>query len=102
MVNWKNVENNMKSKYEQLDWNLINSNVEAALTSIRLDSLQKYYSDALVEFDKADAEAASHAKIRVTPLPDQSMEEIRRSGDELRRKVNAIKAMRNPKKVVRL
>jgi hypothetical protein len=38
--------------------------------------------------------------VNITPLPDQSVEEIKKSTDELRRKVETLKALRSPKKVV--
>jgi beta-lactamase regulating signal transducer with metallopeptidase domain len=102
MVNWKNVENNMKAKYGQLDWEKINLNVDNALASIRLDSLQKSYTEALVELEKANTDIASKSRVKATPMPDQSVEEMQRSTEVLRGKIDTIKAIRNPKKVVRL
>lgn len=101
-VNWKNIEQNMKAQYENIDWQKINTNVQNAMISIQLDSLQKTYTLALNELNKLAAEAIVKTEISVCPLPDQSMEKIRQSKEELSRRVNTIKAMRSSKKVVRL
>jgi bla regulator protein BlaR1 len=101
-VNWKNVEQNMKAQYEKIDWNVINTNIDKALNIIELDSLQKNYTAILVQLDKANAECASKAKVALTPLPDQSVEELKKSRMILEEKVKTIKAIRSLKKVVRL
>jgi len=101
-VNWKNVESNMKANYNQLDWDKISVNVDNALASIQLDSLQKAYSLALVELQKANRELAAQGKLKTAPLPDQSVEDMRKSADVLRNRVAVIKALRTPRKIVRL
>jgi bla regulator protein BlaR1 len=101
-VNWGNVEQNMKAQYEKLDWKKINNTVKNGLTAIHLDSLQKSYMVILDQLDKANTEACTKARIATTPMPDQSIEEIRKSRQVLREKVATLKALRSPKKVVRL
>ncbi|HEU4471928.1 MAG TPA: M56 family metallopeptidase [Flavisolibacter sp.] len=101
-VNWENVEQNMKAKYEDLDWQKINLNMANALTVIELDSLQKSYTTILAKLDKAVADACVKSKISVSPLPDLSIEDIRRSSEELRRTLDTIRTIRNPKAVIRL
>ena len=99
-INWENVEQNMKAQYENLDWNKINTNVNAALTLIKLDSLQKTYTAILTQLDKS--EPCSKAQVTASPLPDQSVEQLNQSKQELRKRLEVIDALRNPKKVVRL
>jgi bla regulator protein BlaR1 len=102
-VNWKNVEDKIKANYEEMDWSRINSNVKQALTVIQLDSLQKCYTAVLTQLEKANEQACNKTQLNsITPLPDQSVSEIQRSTEELRRKVDTIRALRNPKKVVKL
>ena len=102
-VNWKNVEDKIKANYEEMDWSRINSNVKQALTVIQLDSLQKCYTAVLTQLEKANEQACNKTQLNtINPLPDQSVSEIQRSTEELRRKVDTIKALRNPKKVVKL
>ena len=102
-VNWKTVEDKIRANYEEMDWSRINSNVKQALTVIQLDSLQKCYTAVLTQLEKANEQACNKTQLNtINPLPDQSVSEIQRSTEELRRKVDTIKALRNPKKVVKL
>jgi len=102
-VSWQNIEQNLKSKYNEIDWIKLNSNISTALTTIKLDSLQKSYSAVLAQLDKANADASCNKSTTViTPMPDISLIEIRKSRDELRKKVDTIRAIRNPKIIVRL
>jgi bla regulator protein BlaR1 len=100
-VNWKNLEQSMKAKYEQIDWTRVNSNVNHALTAIRMDSLEKNYTVILSQLNKA-SEQANAAVINAAPLPDQSLDDLKKSTEEMRKKVEVLKALRSPKKVVRL
>ena len=97
------MEDKIKANYEEMDWSRINSNVKQALTVIQLDSLQKCYTAVLTQLEKANEQACNKTQLNtINPLPDQSVSEIQRSTEELRRKVDTIKALRNPKKVVKL
>jgi bla regulator protein BlaR1 len=101
-IDWENVEQNMKAQYEKIDWQKIDNNVNNALLSLQLDSLQQSYTIVLTELNKLDAEIKTKAKLNVCPLPDQSIEAIERTREELSSRVNTIKALRSTKKVVRL
>jgi len=102
-VNWQNIEQNLKSNYNEIDWMKLNSNISSALTTIKLDSLQKSYTAVLAQLDKANADATCNkATTVITPMPDISLIDIRKSRDELRKKVDTLRAIRNPKIVVRL
>lgn len=101
-VDWKRIEQNMKAQYENMDWQKIDNNVNNALVAIQLDSLQKSYTVALNQLNKLTEQAKAKAQVSVSPLPDQSIEQIQKSIEELSSRVNTIKALRSPKKVVRL
>jgi hypothetical protein len=73
-----------------------------ALTAIKLDSLQKTYSIVLTQLKKLTTEVKEKTEINICPLPDQSIEQIQEAKQELSSRVNTIKALRSPKKVVRL
>jgi beta-lactamase regulating signal transducer with metallopeptidase domain len=98
----KNLEQQLKAEYEKLDWERINQNVNKALVDIRLDSLETVYNSIITEIEKARSEASANGVVSVTPLPDQSVENIRKSTLELRNQVESIRALRNPKKTVKL
>ena len=101
-IDWKNIEKGMNAQYENLDWNKINSNINTALTVIKLDSLEKKYRAIVVELDKVKTEIATKSKMAECPLPDQSVEAISKSREEMQKRVEKINAIRTPKKVVRL
>lgn len=102
VVNWKNIEQNMKARYAQIDWNKVNAKLNNALTAIQLDSLQKNYAAILTQIEIANADANSGARVNATPLPDQSLEVMKKSADQLRKEVEALKTLRHPKKIVSL
>jgi len=101
-VDWKRIELNMKAQYENMDWQKIDNNVNTALAAIQLDSLQKSYTVVLNQLNKLTQESKAKAEVSVCPSPDQSIEQIQKSIEELSTRVNTIKALRSPKKVVRL
>jgi beta-lactamase regulating signal transducer with metallopeptidase domain len=101
-VDWKNVEKKMKAEYETINWEDVDIKMNNALTAIKLDSLQKTYSVVLTQLNKLSTEVKEKTEISVCPLPDQSIEQIQRTRQELSSRVNTIKALRSPKKVVRL
>jgi len=100
-VDWKKVEKNMKAQYENIDWQTVDNKMNNALTAIQLDSLQKTYTIVLSQLNKITDEKEK-AETNVCPLPDQSIEQIQKTKEELSSRVNTIKALRSPKKVVRL
>jgi bla regulator protein blaR1 len=99
---WKNIERNMKAQYENIDWQNVDNKMKNAQLSLQLDSLQKTYSVVLSELNKLTVDVKGNAEISVCPLPDQSIEQIQRTKEELSSRVNTIKALRSTKKVVRL
>ncbi len=101
-VDFKKLEQNLKAQFQQVDLQTINTNLDKALTLIRMDSVQKSYQSILVQLEKARVASEASCVVAATPLPDQSVADLQRSTDEMRRKVDSLKALRQPKKVVRL
>lgn len=101
-VNWQGIEQNMKAKYQELDWSRINNNVKKGLTEIRLDSLENSYIAIINQLNLAKEAASVNARVSVSPCPDQSIDDLMRSTEDLRKRVDTIRVIRNPKKVVRL
>jgi bla regulator protein blaR1 len=99
---WKNVEQNMKAQYQNMDWQKIDEKMNNALTTIQLDSLQKAYTVILTQLTKLTTETNAQADVNVCPLPDQSLEQIKKAREEMSNRVNTIKALLSTKKVVRL
>ncbi len=101
-INWENIEQNLKAQYEKVDWNKINVNLSQALTLIQLDSLQMNYKLILTQLEKTEKDIQKTKLSACTPLPDVSVAEIRRAKEDLKIRVETIKALRSNKKVVRL
>lgn len=101
-INWKNVEQNIKAQYENIDWQKIDYKMNNALAAIQLDSIQKTYTIVLNQLNKLTANIKTNSELTVCPLPDQSIEVIEKAKEELSNKINTIKALRSTKKVVRL
>ncbi len=101
-VDFKKLEQNLKAQFQQVDMQRINSNLDKALTMIQMDSVQKNYQSILVQLEKARVAADASCAVAASPLPDQSVADLQRSTNEMRIKVDSLKALRNPRKVVRL
>ncbi len=101
-VDFKKLEQNLKAQFQQVDLQRINTNLDKALTLMRMDSVQKSYQSILVQLEKARVAAEASCVVPATPLPDQSVADLQRSTDEMRSKVDSLKALRQPRKVVRL
>ena len=100
-VNWQNIENNLKSKYQDVDWQKIKNNLNGAITLVQLDSIEKTYTLVLDELNKAKTEACNKSKISINPLPDQSVETINKARTEVRKNLKMVQALKN-KKVIKL
>ena len=69
----------MKAQYQNMDWQKIDSRMNNALAAIQLDSLQKSYTIVLKELNKLTTEVTENTELNVCPLPDQSIEVIRKN-----------------------
>lgn len=101
-VDWKNIEQNMKAQYQNINWEELDSKINFSLAMVTLDSLQKTYTVVLNQLNKLTSEVKAKAEVKVCPLPDQSIREIQKTKEELSSRVNTIKALRSNKKIVRL
>ena len=100
-LNWQNVEQNLKANYDKLNWPAIQENVDNAMAQAQLDSLQSVYGQALSELTKAEKEVVVKARIKNTPLPDCSVNELNAVKETLRKNLDSLKAVK-AKKVVHL
>jgi bla regulator protein blaR1 len=100
-INWENVEQNLKSQYQKVDWDKINTNLNNAMTVITLDSIQTNYNLILTQLEKTEKDIEK-AKVSCTPLPDVSVTKIRKAKEDMKVRVETLKALRSNKKVVRL
>lgn len=102
-LNWKNIEQNLKAQYDEVDWNKINTNISSALTVITLDSIQTSYNLILSQLEKTEKEIAkAKASSTCSPMPDASVDEIRKAKENMQVKLEILKALRSNKKVIKL
>lgn len=101
-INWENIEQNLKAQYENVNWNKINTNLSNAMTVIKLDSIQTSYNLILTQLEKTEKEIEKAKLSSCTPLPDASVAEIKKAKEEMKVKVETLKALRSNKKVIRL
>ena len=102
-LNWKNIEQNLKAQYNEVDWNKINTNISSALTVITLDSIQTSYNLILSQLEKTEMEIAkAKASSSCSPMPDASVDEIRKAKENMQVKLETLKALRSNKKVIKL
>ncbi len=60
-INWKEVEQDLKSSYNKLNWDNIGEQLNTAMTEIRIDSLHKVYSVAAKQLNQLEKELALQA-----------------------------------------
>jgi hypothetical protein len=72
------------------------------MTVIKLDSIQTSYNLILTQLEKAEKEIEKAKLSSCTPLPDVSVADIQKAKEEVKVKVETLKALRSNKKVVRL
>jgi len=102
-LNWQNIEQNLKAQYENVDWNKINTNISSALTVITLDSIQTSYNLILSQLEKTESEIAkAKASSSCSPMPDASIDEIKKAKENIQVKLETLKALRSNKKVIKL
>ena len=100
-IDWKNMENGLKTAYENINWQMIDNNLQIALTNIQIDSLQLRYEQALKVLEKAQLEAKAEGKPNQLPLPDVSVEELQKRQEKLRNNLKEIKLIKT-RKIIKL
>ena len=102
-VDWKRLESKLLTEYQHLDWANIQSSLGQALTSLRLDSVEKSYTKILKQLERTELQlqAPNCNAGTVLPVPDASVKEINLIKDNLRSKLDTLKAGRH-KKVISL
>lgn len=100
-LNWQNVEQNMKAGYERMNWERLNSQLKQAETVMKIDSLEQSYTQMMTALRNAEKELAQ-ARVSSSPIPDASLQELQKARDDIKGKVEVLRAIRANKKVVRL
>lgn len=96
-VNWTNLEQNLKVNYNNIDWSTLNAKLGSALTMIELDSIQNNLNQVLVQLQQAETNICAKKNTNATPLPDQSLEDLRKAIDQVHGYLNQVNALREHK-----
>ena len=100
-IDWEDIEKDLKATYENINWQEVDGNLQNALVSIQLDSLQFSYKETLNAIEKVQAEIQSASKPALLPFPDASLAEVKKQEEKLRTNLKEIKLIRI-KKVIKL
>jgi beta-lactamase regulating signal transducer with metallopeptidase domain len=100
-IDWENMERGLQAAYETINWEEIDGTLKTALTSMRLDSLQKTCEQTLKVLEKVHAEAKTLSNLSLLPFPDESIDTIKKREEEVQTRLDRIKA-HTDKKVIKL
>jgi len=97
---WKVWENRLRTAYDKVNWERVNSQLNYAITQIQMDSLSRVYSRALVTLNKVQQQLC---KDSLTGIPDTDITlcEIAEKQKQVQKALNILKAGRT-KKIVHL
>jgi bla regulator protein blaR1 len=72
-LNWKQLEQKLKSSYELVDWERVNGQLKEALTQVKADSIRKVESTKLKELCTIQTTLTTNC---VTAMPDVSIKQV--------------------------
>lgn len=93
-INWQRMEENMKAGYEKIDWEKVDAQLNNQLAVAQLDSVRVCMETALAQLEKVKI---SNCKVDILPIPDASMQDLKKAKTDLKRTINEIKAIRSGK-----
>jgi bla regulator protein blaR1 len=96
-VNWENLEQNLKANYDNIDWSALNAKLGSALTRIQLDSIQASLNQLLVQLEKAESNICAKKNTSTTPLPDQSLGDLRKAIEQVHGYLEQVNTLRQNK-----
>ena len=99
-IDWKEWENNLRLAYNKVDWENVNNQLANAVHQVRIDSIQKVYSMALSQLEKAEASFIAN-DVKGIPDTDVSLKRIEQGRKDAIKVLNNLKAVRS-KKIVHL
>ena len=100
-IDWENLENGLKTAYQNINWPEIDGTIKSALATIKLDSLQTSCEETLKVIEKVQAKIADASTICVLPFPDESLANIKKQQEKIEIRLKEIKTIKT-KKVIKL
>ncbi len=99
-MDWNKWENKLRLAYDKVDWNQVNDQLAKAVNNIRIDSLQKVYTDAICKLDMTKQELSLN-NLPGIPDTDITLQIIEETKQQVQKTLNRLKAVRS-KKIVHL
>ena len=99
-MDWNKWENKLRLAYDKVDWNRVNEQLTKAVNNIRIDSLQKIYTDAICKLDMTKQELSLN-NLPGIPDTDITLKTIEETKKQVQKTLNRLKAVRS-KKIVHL
>ena len=99
-MDWNRWENKLRLAYDKVDWNRLNEQLTKEINNIRIDSLQKVYTDVICKLDMTQRELFQN-NLAAIPDSDITLKTIEERRQLVQKTLNKLKAVRN-KKIVHL
>ncbi|MBK5270156.1 MAG: M56 family metallopeptidase, partial [Bacteroidia bacterium] len=95
-IDWNKLEDKLRIAYDKIDWNQINDQLNNAVYEIRLDSLQKVFSETASNLDLIERELTTNDQNGI-PDTDITLKEVNQKKVEISKTLSTLKALRNKK-----
>jgi bla regulator protein blaR1 len=92
------MEANLKLAYDNIDWPKVNAELNRVMSGFTLDSIQKAYNSALVEYNLIQKQLAEN-NMNSIPDTDITIETIEKQKQELQRSLNKLKSVRTKRTI---
>jgi bla regulator protein blaR1 len=99
-MDWNKWENELRIAYDKVDWNRVNEQLAKAVNNIRIDSLQKVYTEAICKLELTKKELTQN-NLPGIPDTDITVKAIEETKQQVQKTLNRLKSFRS-KKIVHL
>ena len=96
-VDWKKVQDQLRMSYNKINWDKIGDKLNSAMSDIRLDSMQKVYSNVVVELTKVECMIAQNKVENILPDTDITLQKVQEKKQQTLNQLSRIKAVRSRK-----
>ncbi len=90
-LNWKQLEQNLKTGYDQVNWEKVNGELKEAMAYVTADSMLRAESARLLELNKIQIKLNN---LCVSVIPDASVKEVKKARAQVAQKVEELKSKR--------
>jgi hypothetical protein len=99
-LDWGKMENKLRIAYDSINWTNVNSELNKALVEIKLDSIQKVYTNVVANLSCLEKELIKAGEQGI-PDTDIRLESVECKKKEVLKVINTIKSAK-PKKIIHL